>query len=434
VTSGEPRDERDNIRALQEGDDIHVDGVRLGSRIAALAEEGATGDGGCSRLALSDADRKGRDLVATWMHDLGLEVRIDAIGNVTALYGDPDLAPVMIGSHIDTVATGGRFDGNLGVLAGLEVVETLMDFGITPKRPIAVSFFTNEEGARYAPDMLGSLTYVGGMQLESALDIEGIDGTVVGEELARIGYAGTHPCPGPVPHAFVELHIEQGPVLESEGVDIGVVEGVQGISWQQLTVEGQSNHAGTTPMDMRHDAGYCAGAIAHFVRGLATEMGPPQVATVGSMTLRPNLVNVVAHKAELTVDLRNTDDRLLQEAESSVARFVEQLREEEGVKISSRSLARFDPVEFDKEVVGLVQSTAEQLGHSTRRLPSGAGHDAQMFARVCPSGMIFVPSAAGVSHNPAEYTAPEHVTAGAQVLLHVVLALASSANRTREDA
>ncbi|MGO9342199.1 MAG: Zn-dependent hydrolase [Acidimicrobiales bacterium] len=404
--------------------DLHVDRDRLWSRLSDLAEEGAIEGGGCARLALSDADRAGRDLVVAWMADLGLDVRTDAIGNVVARFGRDDLAPVMIGSHIDTVATGGRFDGNLGVLAGLEIIETMIDAGINPRRPLAVAFFTNEEGSRFAPDMLGSLTYVGGMPLESALDISGIDGARVGDELQRIGYAGPYPCPGPAPHAYVELHIEQGPVLEASGIDIGVVEGVQGISWQELTVEGQSNHAGTTPMSMRHDAGYAAGAITAFVRRLAEELGPPQVATVGHLSLSPNLVNVVAREAKLTVDLRNTDDELLCQAERRVESFVDETARSEGVSISSRSLARFEPVAFDPRVVGLVEATARRLGRSTMRLPSGAGHDAQMLARICPSGMVFVPSVAGISHNPAEYTPPEAVAAGADVLLHVVLSLA----------
>ncbi len=406
------------------GSTLRVDGNRLWSHIEALAQEGALDQGGCARLALTDADRAGRDLVVSWMSDLGLGVRTDAIGNVIALFGGDDLAPVMIGSHIDTVATGGRFDGNLGVLAGLEIIETLIDAGISPRRPLAVAFFTNEEGSRFAPDMLGSLTYAGGMPIEEALDITGIDGARVGNELQRIGYAGSIPCPGPAPHAYVELHIEQGPVLEASGVDIGVVEGVQGISWQELTVEGQSNHAGTTPMSMRHDAGYAAGAIIARVRRLADDLGPPQVATVGYLSMRPNLVNVVASEAKLTVDLRNTDDEVLRQAEGQVESIVLEIARSEGVSISSRRLARFEPVAFDPRVVGLVESTARRLGRSTMRLPSGAGHDAQMLARICPSGMVFVPSVAGISHNPAEYTPPEAVAAGADVLLQVVLSLA----------
>ena len=358
------------------------------------------------------------------MQDLGLDVRIDAIGNVIAQWGTCSRRPVLMGSHIDTVRTGGRFDGNLGVVGGLEVIETVMESGHQPQRPLAVAFFTNEEGARFSPDMLGSLTYVGGMAVETALDITGIDGATVGAELARIGYLGPHPCPGPAPHAYVELHIEQGPVLEANGVDIGVVEGVQGISWQELTIVGQANHAGTTPMAMRHDAGFAAAAIATFARRLALELGPPQMATVGSIRLRPDLVNVVANLATMTLDLRNTDESVLTEAEQRLATFSETLESDEGVVITARPLARFQPVSFDPGVVGLVETTARALDLSTMRLPSGAGHDAQMLARVCPSGMVFVPSVAGISHNPAEYTKPDDLVAGADVMLQVVLELA----------
>lgn len=413
-----------------ESPELRVNGARLQSRLDALAEVGAIAGGGCARLALSDEDRAGRDLVTTWMSDLGLEVQVDAIGNVVARFGGGDpargLAPVMVGSHIDTVATGGRFDGNLGVLAGLELIETVMEADANPGRPLAVAFFTNEEGSRFPPDMLGSLTYVGGMPTEEALDIIGMDGSRVGDELQRIGYAGPVPCPGSAPHAYVELHIEQGPVLEARGVDIGVVEGVQGISWQELTIVGQSNHAGTTPMDMRHDAGHAAGAITAFIRELAHEFGSPQVGTVGSINLHPNLVNVVASEARLTIDLRNTDDAVLRRSEERVASFIEELATKEGVQISARQLARFEPVEFDHRVVDLVEATARSMGLSTLRLPSGAGHDAQMLARVCPSGMVFVPSRGGISHNPAEYTSPEALTAGADMLLQVVLKLAGS--------
>ncbi len=332
---------------------------------------------------------------------------------------------MLIGSHIDTVRTGGRYDGNLGVLGGLEVLETVIESGAAPARPLAVAFFTDEEGSRFPPDMLGSLTYAGGLSVEEAHDVVGIDGARLGDELARIGYLGPHPCPGPAPHAYVELHIEQGPVLEAEGIAIGVVESVQGISWQEVTIEGQSNHAGTTPMALRHDAGYAAAAVATFVRRLALEMGPPQVATVGSLRLRPDLVNVVAGRATLTVDLRHTDESALGEAERRLAAFFPTLADDEGVRITARSLARFPPVAFDPAVVDTVERVARGLGHTTRRLPSGAGHDAQMLARVCPAGMIFVPSVGGISHNPAEYTAPDDLVAGANVLLHVVLELAS---------
>ena len=328
---------------------LRVDGARLLRRLDELGEiggiTGSHGERGSARLALTDEDRAGRDLVLTWMRDLGLVVHIDAIGNVIGVRPGADGSterPVMTGSHIDTVRTGGRLDGNLGALAGLEVIERLAETGTATQRPIAVGFFTNEEGARFSPDMMGSLVYCGGLSAEEAYDVVGIDGARVGDELERIGYRGATPCPGEAPHAFVELHIEQGPVLEAEGVRIGAVTGVQGISWQELTITGESNHAGTTPMSLRHDAAYVAAEIATFARRLALQLGPPQVATVGQLDLHPNLVNVVAARATLTIDLRNTDNAVLQEAERRLAEQLDALAEAEGVTITKRSLARFE--------------------------------------------------------------------------------------------
>ncbi|MEO5838051.1 MAG: Zn-dependent hydrolase [Acidimicrobiales bacterium] len=404
-----------------------IDVKRVLGRLDELARVGAIPDTtGVARLALSDDDRAGRDLVVSWMRDLDLDVRVDAIGNVAGVWGgrEPDLPPVMCGSHIDTVKTGGRLDGAYGVLAGLEVIESLIGRGVRPRRPIAVAFFTDEEGARYAPDMLGSLVYVGGMTVESARDVVGNDGTVLGDELDRIGYAGSLPCPMIVPHAFVELHIEQGPVLEAEGFTIGAVTGVQGISWQEITFTGQSNHAGTTPMAMRHDAGYVAARVATYVREMVSRVGGVQVGTVGAIELQPSLVNVVAARAKITVDLRNTDDDVLREAERDLARFVERAASEEGVKVESRKLARFEPVRFEDRLVDLVETSALAFDYKVRRIPSGAGHDAQMLARLCPAAMIFVPSHDGLSHNVAEHTDPDDLAAGINVLFDVLVQLA----------
>lgn len=405
---------------------LEINGERLMRRLRELAEIGPIEGGGVSRLALTDADKAGRDLVVTWMRDLGLEVSIDAIGNVVATgQGRSGGPPVMTGSHIDTVATGGIYDGNLGVLSGLEVIETLAERGIVTDRPMAVAFFTNEEGARFPPDMMGSLCYVGGMTVEEAMSTAAADGAVVGDELERIGYRGPTPCPGPAPHAFVEYHIEQGPVLEEEDFAIGAVEGVQGISWTEVTIQGQSNHAGTTPMRLRRDAGLVAGEVAVAVRRIARDLGGDQVGTVGSIRLHPSLVNVVAARAVVTVDLRNTDEQALQEAERRLAAELDRLAEAEGVTVTARSTARFEPVTFDPAVVDLVASTAADMGLSVRRMPSGAGHDAQMMARVCPTGMVFVPSVKGISHNPAEHTEPEDLVAGANVLLRTLVKLAT---------
>jgi len=329
---------------------------------------------------------------------------------------------VMTGSHIDSVATGGLYDGALGVLAGLEVVAVLNERGIQTRRPLAVAAFSNEEGARFAPDMMGSLVYQGGMGLEQVLAVEGIDGVTVGEALSGIGYRGEVPCGEPWVASYVELHVEQGPVLEQAGVTIGAVEGVQGISWREYTLEGVSNHAGTTPMALRHDAGFVAMAAACELRRLCREI-PGQLGTMGRLRLAPDLVNVIPARACFAVDLRNTDNQRLGEAESRLAAFIEATARGEGVSVQSRRLARFDPVDFAPALVDRVEASARQLGYSVQRLPSGAGHDAQMLARVCPSAMIFVPSVGGISHNIQEYTAPADIQAGAEVLLRVLLEL-----------
>lgn len=402
---------------------LRVNYARLKSRIMDLASIGEIPGGGCARLALTDDDKFGRDLVVQWMHDLNLDVTIDVVGNVVGVWNVGHGTPVMTGSHIDTVRTGGKFDGNLGVLAGLEVIQTCQDNGVIPPRPLAVAFFTNEEGARFAPDMFGSLVFVGAWSVEEALDTIGIDGARVGDELERIGYNGATPCPAQAPHAFVELHIEQGPVLEQKGFTIGAVTGVQGISWQEVTISGQSNHAGTTPMNLRHDPAFVASSIAVFLRQLATRYGGHQVCTVGKIDIHPNLINVVPSTATLTLDVRNTDEALLQRAEAEISDFLKLIADEEGVTITTRQLARFEPVVFDEGIVALIEDLAQQHGHSVMRLPSGAGHDAQMLARVCPTAMIFVPSIAGISHNPAENTTDEDLEAGANLLLHTMLQL-----------
>jgi len=413
-----------------------ISSSRLMGRLDDLAAIGAIDGGGSCRLALTDADREGRDLVVTWMKDLGLRIDIDGVGNVVGTWDVGSGAPVMTGSHIDTVRTGGRYDGNYGVLAGLEVIETLMGHGVTPPRPMSVAFFTNEEGARFQPDMLGSLVHVGGLALEAALDTPAIDGARLGDELERIGYAGSSPVPASAPHAFVELHIEQGPVLEVEGFRLGAVTGVQGISWQEVLISGQSNHAGTTPMRMRRDPAYVAAEIAVFLRRLSAELGGNQVCTVGKIDLHPNLINVVPAWARITLDVRNTDESTLKIAEQRVADFIDELAARENVTITRTPLARFEPVDFDERVIDMVEQVAIEHGHSVKRLPSGAGHDAQMLARVCPTAMIFTQSRLGISHNPAEYTSPDDLAAGCDVLLDVMWRLAhtSFANSTSHGA
>jgi N-carbamoyl-L-amino-acid hydrolase len=403
-----------------------IDLDRLLGRLDTFNRIGALPGGGNCRLALTDDDRAGRDLLVQWMRDLGLAVTIDAIGNIIGVRaGREDAAPVMFGSHVDTVGTGGRYDGLYGVLAGLEVCHALNDAGAVTRRPLALVAFTNEEGSRFAPYAMGSLVHVGGLALADAYAIRGIDGALVGEELRRIGYAGEAKPGWLRPHAYLELHIEQGPILEDEGLVIGAVEGITGLSWTEVSIVGRSAHAGTTPMHLRRDAAYAASEIVVFVRRLAQELGGNQKGTVGRIELYPNLVNVVAERAVLTVDLRNTDQARLRESEQRLAEFLDRLAAREQLAISTRSLAQFEPVPFPAEMVSLVEATARELSFPYRRLPSGAGHDAQMMARLCPAGMIFVPSVDGLSHNVREYTKPEHLRAGAAVLLHAVLRLAN---------
>ena len=401
---------------------LRIDLDRLLGRLRELGRVGALEGGGVCRLALTDEDRQGRDLVVGWMKELGLSVSVDRIGNVVGVRaGAQDELPVVAGSHIDTVATGGIYDGCLGVLAGLEVVAVLNEAGIKTQRPLAVAFFTNEEGSRFAPDMMGSAVSQGVLDVDEALATTGIDDTVLADDLAAIGYAGDTPIGDFRAQCYFELHIEQGPVLDDMGETIGAVTGVQGIYWTEFRITGVANHAGTTPMKNRHDAGYVAAAIAVKAREIAQEAGANQVANAGFLRLHPGLVNVVAGEATVTTDFRNTDLDALKRSTDKLVEFAKAAAAEEGCEIAVHPHARFDPVEFDPQMVALVEAAARDQGHSVRRMHSGAGHDAQMFAANCPTAMIFVPSQNGISHNVTEYTAPEDIRAGADVLLQVLL-------------
>lgn len=381
-------------------------------------------NGGRTRIALTDAEKAGREQLVAWMRELELEIRFDRIGNIFGTLrsaGDKgDQAPLMIGSHIDSVTNAGALDGCYGVLAGLAVLRAFREAGALPERSITVAAFTNEEGVRYQPDMMGSLVYAGGLPLEEALASIGTDGTRLGDELRRIGYAGDLEPGAMVPHEYLELHIEQGPVLEAGNTLIGVVENLQGISWQQVTVQGNANHAGTTPTRLRHDAGYVAGAVVAELRRIARESGTT-LATVGCMNFEPNVINVIPRRATFTVDLRDPDEGKLVQAEARLAQFLERIAGEEGVTIGTERLARFQPVTFDAELAREIESSARRLGFSHRRMTSGAGHDAQMIARIAPAAMIFVPSRGGISHNPREHTDDDQLLKGAEVLLDVVV-------------
>ncbi|PDT07635.1 Zn-dependent hydrolase [Rhizobium sp. M1] len=407
--------------------EISINSERLLGRILELGDIGRDEDGRLIRLAASDTEKLGRDKFVSWIEQAGLEVAVDRIGNIFGIWRPAAVsnqAPLMLGSHIDTVINAGIYDGCYGVLSGLEVIETLVAAGFQPSRPIVVAAFTNEEGVRYAPDMMGSLVYAGGLDVGTALATVGTDGTKLGEELRRIGYDGEHQ-PGFIrPHAYIELHIEQGPVLEREGIQIGAVENLQGISWQRVTISGDANHAGTTPISMRRDAGHAAALVITFLRERARNSNTATVATVGCMNFEPNAINVIPSRATFTVDLRDPDEDRLSQEEAALEAYLAQVAKEEGVSFEVARLARFQPVAFDGKIVELIEKAAARRGHTVRRMTSGAGHDAQMIARIAPSAMIFVPSLGGISHNPKEKTPDEDLLAGANMLLDVVKQIA----------
>ncbi|MBX4966282.1 Zn-dependent hydrolase [Rhizobium binae] len=407
--------------------EISINSERLLGRIVELGDIGRDDDGRLIRLAASDTEKLGRDKFVSLIEQAGLEVAVDRIGNIFGIWKPAavsNLAPLMLGSHIDTVINAGIYDGCYGVLSGLEVIETLVAKGFQPSRPIVVAAFTNEEGVRYAPDMMGSLVYAGGLDVDTALATVGTDGTKLGEELRRIGYDGEHQ-PGFIrPHAYLELHIEQGPVLEREGIQIGAVENLQGISWQRVTISGDANHAGTTPISMRRDAGHAAALVITFLRERAVNANTPTVATVGCMTFEPNAINVIPSRATFTIDLRDPDEDRLRQEEAALEAHLAQVAKEEGVSFEVERLARFQPVAFDGKIVELIEKAAARRGHTVRRMTSGAGHDAQMMARIAPAAMIFVPSLGGISHSPKEKTPDEDLVAGANMLLDVVKQIA----------
>lgn len=400
---------------------MNINFDRLIDRLGKLSQVGRTSEGGARRLALTDEDREGRDLIKSWMEELKLEISIDKIGNIFGiLKGKNRGEPIMMGSHIDTVGNGGHLDGCLGVLAGLEVIETYIDHNITPNHDICVAIFTNEEGARFQPDMMGSLVHAGGLSLNDAYEAVSQDGKKLKDELERIGYRGDIACGTIKPKTFIELHIEQGPILENEDIQIGAVENVQGISWTSVKIKGQANHAGTTPMNMRTDAGYAASYLAVKVREITEKIGGVQVGTVGVINPKPNLINVVPAEVQMTIDLRNVDEEKLKHSEELMNSAIKDICNSEGVTIEMETLARFEPVKFNLDLVDVIVNAAEEMNFSVKRMNSGAGHDAQMMARICPAAMIFVPSKDGISHNPKEHTDISDLKVGAEVLFNVI--------------
>jgi N-carbamoyl-L-amino-acid hydrolase len=412
---------------------LSVNGDRLYRALDALGAIGAydAGDGvrGVSRLALSAADGEGRRHVVASMKEAGLAVTVDRIGNVFGRRRGTDdaLAPVMMGSHIDSVATAGRFDGCLGVLGGLEVVRTLNDAKRETRRPVVVAFFTEEEGARFGTDMLGSAVATGRIPLADAYALKDRSGKVVKDELEAIGFKGDASERLDPPYAYLECHIEQGPTLRAANRDIGVVTGVQAICWHELAITGKSAHAGTTPMSLRADAGLAAARINVAIREMTSSgrFGPDLRATMGVTTPHPGLVNVIPGRVVASVDIRNPDDAILARAEEELVALYRSVAEAERVTITHRRTARTDRVRFDERVQARVAASAESRGLSFERLVSGAGHDAQELAVRCPTGMVFVPGENdGISHNPRELSTLAQCTNGVNVLLDVALAFA----------
>ncbi len=414
---------------------VRIDHERLWSDLMDLKEIGgyddeATGLRGVRRLALTDEDAEARHLVIGWMREAGLDVRVDRIGNVYGLRKgeDASLPCVLMGSHIDTVATGGAFDGTLGVLGAIEVVRALNEAGIETRRPIEVGFFTEEEGVRFGTDMLGSAVTAGRIPLEWAHNLTDADGATVRDELVRIGFDGETPEIRPVPYAYIECHIEQGPILSTAGVDIGIVTGVQSISWQRLTIDGEAAHAGTTPIEARHDAGLAAAEVTVEARRMCESGEYGQLrATVGHLALYPSQTNVIAAQAVLTIDLRNPDDDAMTAAEKHLAEFVDGLQRRHGVTATWERLAKTPMVPFDDRIQDVIAASADALGFGYVRAMSGAGHDAQEISATCPAAMVFVAGEyGGISHTPREYSRPEACGNGIDVLANAILALAET--------
>ena len=401
-----------------------IDGQRLWESLMELARIGATPKGGVCRLALTELDRQGRDLFVRWATAAGCTVRVDAIGNIFARRegSDPSAPVVMTGSHLDTQPTGGKFDGNYGVLSGLEVLRTLNDAGIKTRAPIEVAVWTNEEGSRFVPVMMGSGVYAGAFTLEHALAQKDHAGIAVAEALAGIGYAGDEPVKPHLTKAYFEAHIEQGPVLEAAGRTIGVVTGALGQRWYDVTIEGMEAHAGPTPMDQRRDALLAAAGLIQQVNAIALRHPPHARATVGWLDVFPNSRNVIPGRVSLSVDLRAADDETLAAMDDELHDACRRLPA--GLTAACTQVVYFAPQPFAPELVEQVARSAESLGYPSMPVVSGAGHDAVYVARVAPAAMIFVPCKDGISHNEIESAKAEDLEAGCNVLLHAMLAVA----------
>lgn len=401
-----------------------IDAARLWSSLMELARIGATPKGGVRRVTLTPADREGRDLFARWCREAGLELRVDGIGNMFARRAgaDRDAPPVVMGSHLDSQPNGGKFDGAYGVMAGLEVVRALNDAGVQTRAPLEVASWTNEEGSRFVPTLMGSGVFTGIYPLEEILAHKDVEGTSVGEALESIGYAGKAR-----PHkvgAYFEAHIEQGPVLEDTKTTIGVVQGALGQRWFDVLITGQDAHAGPTPMELRKDALLAAAELTLEVNRIAGAFPDYARGTVGHLQVKPNSRNVIPGEVRMTVDLRNAKDTTLSAMAEDLKQTAERIARARRVSISLEQVVYFPPSEFAPELVSRVRAAAKELGFSHRDIVSGAAHDAVYLSRVAPTAMIFVPCEGGISHNEIEAARPEDCAAGCSVLLHAVLATA----------
>ena len=404
---------------------LQIDAARLWQSLMDLASIGATPLGGVRRITLTDLDRQGRDRVVEWFRAAGLEVRVDPIGNIFGRRAGRDASrpPLVAGSHIDSQPSGGKFDGAYGVLAGLEVVRTLNDHGVQTDAPIEVAVWTNEEGSRFTPVMMGSGVFAGAFSLQHALSRTDIEGKSVGDELARIGYAGTAPLGTPI-GAYFEAHIEQGPILEETRNTIGIVTGALGQRWFDVTVTGMNAHAGPTPMNLRRDALLAASRIVGEVNRNALDEAPHGRGTVGFMQVLPNSRNVVHGEVRFSVDFWHPDDGGLKTMEQKLREACARAAAESNVESRAEEVVYFPPCHFDAQCVAAVREGAQKVGYASLDIVSGAGHDAVYVARVAPTAMIFIPCKEGLSHNELEDAKPDDLAAGCNVLLHAMLSRA----------
>lgn len=410
---------------------LEINGDRLWQSIMDMAKIGATPKGGLCRLALTDLDKQARDLFVNWCRDAGCDVTVDRMGNIFARRAGTDntLPPIMTGSHLDTQPTGGRFDGIFGVMAGLEVIRTLQEADYRTNAPLDVVVWTNEEGSRFAPCMIGSGVFAGVFSLSEALACKDNQGKTIGEELARIGYSGERAATGHPVGAYIEAHIEQGPVLEDERLTIGVVTGVLGLRWYDVVITGQASHAGPTPMHLRRDALLGAAKLISEVNRIGNAYLPDACATVGEMHVHPNSRNVIPGQVRLTVDLRHFRANLLEFMEADLKNFLLEMQKDLRLETNLEMVTDLPPTPFSTKCIEVIRHEANALGLSNRDIVSGAGQDAVYLARIAPTGMIFVPSEGGISHNEKENTAPSDLAAGCNVLLRSMVRLANGAAR-----